>query len=153
MEGYALSRLCLNEDGCCCVFQDCCYMLPSHLSVEARDLITSMLKADPMQRITIGEIRRHPFFQLKLPRYIALPPAETAYQVKRVPYLPTPAFFTFSQCCKIYLNSNVSPVIRNCKRMCQMQNIENNMHNNMPTCCFCMWQQQPRFQGPLGLMN
>lgn len=63
---------------------DCCYMLPSHLSVEARDLITSMLKADPMQRITIGEIRRHPFFQLKLPRYIALPPAETAYQVKRI---------------------------------------------------------------------
>lgn len=60
------------------------YMLPSHLSVEARDLITSMLKADPLQRITIAEIRRHPFFQLKLPSYIALPPAETAHQVKRV---------------------------------------------------------------------
>jgi 5'-AMP-activated protein kinase catalytic alpha subunit len=63
---------------------DCCYMLPSHLSVEARDLITSMLKADPMHRISIAEIRRHPFFQLQLPRYIALPPAETAYQVKRI---------------------------------------------------------------------
>ncbi|KAG0607832.1 hypothetical protein M758_8G058500 [Ceratodon purpureus] len=63
---------------------DCMYMLPSHLSVEARDLITSMLKADPLQRITIAEIRRHPFFQIKLPRYIALPPAETAYQVKRI---------------------------------------------------------------------
>lgn len=63
---------------------DCMYMLPSHLSVEARDLITSMLKADPLQRITIAEIRRHPFFQLKLPSYIALPPAETAHQVKRI---------------------------------------------------------------------
>lgn len=59
-------------------------MLPSHLSVEARDLITSMLKADPLHRITIPEIRRHPFFLVRLPRYIALPPIEVAQQVKRV---------------------------------------------------------------------
>lgn len=63
---------------------DCMYMLPSHLSVEARDLITSMLKADPLHRITIPEIRRHPFFLVRLPRYIALPPIEVAQQVKRI---------------------------------------------------------------------
>ena len=68
------------------------YMLPSHLSVEARDLITSMLKADPLHRITIPEIRRHPFFLVRLPRYIALPPIEVAQQVKRVKFMPTLLF-------------------------------------------------------------
>ncbi|XP_024370887.1 SNF1-related protein kinase catalytic subunit alpha KIN11 isoform X2 [Physcomitrium patens] len=48
------------------------YTLPSHLSSQARDLITKILNTDPLTRITIPEIRCHPWFQLHLPRYLAL---------------------------------------------------------------------------------
>jgi 5'-AMP-activated protein kinase catalytic alpha subunit len=56
------------------------YTLPSHLSDSARDLIPSMLRVDPILRITIPEIRRHPWFKHRLPRYLAMRPAaqETA---------------------------------------------------------------------------
>ncbi|KVI02454.1 Kinase associated domain 1 (KA1) [Cynara cardunculus var. scolymus] len=47
------------------------YTLPSHLSPGARDLIPRMLVVDPMKRITILEIRMHPWFQAHLPRYLA----------------------------------------------------------------------------------
>lgn len=33
-----------------------------------------MLVVDPMKRITIPEIRQHPWFQHKLPAYLRLPP-------------------------------------------------------------------------------
>ncbi|CAM9363048.1 unnamed protein product, partial [Scytosiphon promiscuus] len=46
------------------------YSLPSHLSQLARDLIPRMLVVDPMKRITIPEIRRHPWFTHKLPSYL-----------------------------------------------------------------------------------
>ena len=39
------------------------YSLPSHLSQLARNLIPRMLEVDPMKRITISEIRVHPWFQ------------------------------------------------------------------------------------------
>ncbi len=51
------------------------YSLPSHLSQLSRDLILRMLVVDPMKRITIADIRLHPWFQHKLPAYLALPPA------------------------------------------------------------------------------
>jgi 5'-AMP-activated protein kinase catalytic alpha subunit len=51
------------------------YSLPSHLSQLSRDLILRMLVVDPMKRITIADIRMHPWFQHKLPAYLALPPA------------------------------------------------------------------------------
>jgi len=50
------------------------YTLPSHLSQLARDLIPRMLVVDPMKRITIPEIRLHPWYQHKLPGYLRLPP-------------------------------------------------------------------------------
>ena len=50
------------------------YSLPSHLSQLARDLIPRMLVVDPMKRITIPEIRQHPWYQHKLPAYLRLPP-------------------------------------------------------------------------------
>lgn len=50
------------------------YSLPSHLSQSSRDLILRMLVVDPMKRITIPEIRQHPWFQHKLPAYLSLPP-------------------------------------------------------------------------------
>jgi 5'-AMP-activated protein kinase, catalytic alpha subunit len=48
------------------------YTLPSHLSPGARDLIPRMLLVDPLKRVTIAEIRMHPWFTVRLPRYLAL---------------------------------------------------------------------------------
>lgn len=60
------------------------YTLPSHLSGLARDLIPRMLVVDPMKRITIREIREHPWFQARLPRYLAVPPPDTTQQAKKI---------------------------------------------------------------------
>ena len=51
------------------------YSLPSHLSQSSRELILRMLVVDPMKRITIAEVRQHPWYQHKLPAYLTLPPA------------------------------------------------------------------------------
>jgi len=48
------------------------YTLPTHLSPGARDLIPRMLLVDPLKRITIPEIRQHPWFTFSLPRYLAV---------------------------------------------------------------------------------
>ncbi|KAL5149994.1 SNF1-related protein kinase catalytic subunit alpha KIN10 [Glycine soja] len=60
------------------------YTLPSHLSPGARDLIPRMLVVDPMKRMTIPEIRQHPWFQVHLPRYLAVPPPDTLQQAKKI---------------------------------------------------------------------
>ncbi|KAG2404054.1 hypothetical protein LR48_Vigan03g020700 [Vigna angularis] len=60
------------------------YTLPSHLSPSARDLIPGMLVVDPMRRMTIPEIRQHPWFQARLPRYLAVPPPDTLQQAKKI---------------------------------------------------------------------
>ncbi|GJZ09814.1 SNF1-related protein kinase catalytic subunit alpha KIN10-like protein [Tanacetum coccineum] len=59
------------------------YTLPSHLSPGARDLIPRLLVVDPMKRMTIPEIRMHPWFQAHLPRYLAVPPPDSLQQVKK----------------------------------------------------------------------
>lgn len=51
------------------------YSLPSHLSQSARELILRMLVVDPIKRITIADVRQHPWYQHKLPAYLTLPPA------------------------------------------------------------------------------
>jgi len=50
------------------------YSLPTHLSQSSRDLILRMLVVDPMKRITLPDVRKHQWFQHKLPAYLALPP-------------------------------------------------------------------------------
>ncbi|KAF6171765.1 hypothetical protein GIB67_007286 [Kingdonia uniflora] len=60
------------------------YTLPSHLSAGARDLIPRMLVVDPMKRMTIPEIRQHPWFLAHLPRYLAVPPPDTIQQAKKI---------------------------------------------------------------------
>ncbi|XP_042011164.1 SNF1-related protein kinase catalytic subunit alpha KIN10-like isoform X1 [Salvia splendens] len=60
------------------------YTLPSHLSACARDLIPRMLIVDPMKRMSIPEIRTHPWFQAHLPRYLAVPPPDTTQQAKKI---------------------------------------------------------------------
>lgn len=49
------------------------YILPSYLSDSSKDLIAKMLVTDPLKRINIEEIRRHPWFLEQLPRYLAVP--------------------------------------------------------------------------------
>jgi 5'-AMP-activated protein kinase catalytic alpha subunit len=51
------------------------YSLPSHLSQSSRELILRMLVVDPIKRITMAEVRQHPWYQHKLPAYLTLPPA------------------------------------------------------------------------------
>ncbi|GMI92727.1 SNF1 kinase homolog 10, SNF1-RELATED PROTEIN KINASE 1.1 [Hibiscus trionum] len=60
------------------------YSTPTHLSAGARDLISGMLLVDPMRRMTIPDIRRHPWFQAHLPRYLAVPPSDTMQQAKKM---------------------------------------------------------------------
>ncbi|CAL1694766.1 unnamed protein product [Somion occarium] len=51
------------------------YHMPGYLSPDARNLINGMLAVDPVKRITIPEILKHPFFTTDLPRYLQpLPP-------------------------------------------------------------------------------
>eukprot|EP01101_Sappina_pedata_P001407 TRINITY_DN11494_c0_g1_i1.p1 TRINITY_DN11494_c0_g1~~TRINITY_DN11494_c0_g1_i1.p1 ORF type:complete len:518 (+),score=160.23 TRINITY_DN11494_c0_g1_i1:96-1649(+) len=50
------------------------YTIPDHVSPQARDLIKQMLVVDPLKRITITEIRNHPWFQKSLPDYLQKPP-------------------------------------------------------------------------------
>ena len=50
------------------------YSLPSHLSQSSRELILRMLVVDPIKRITIDEVRQHPWYRHKLPGYLMLPP-------------------------------------------------------------------------------
>jgi serine/threonine protein kinase len=60
------------------------YTLPGHLSKLSRDLIPRMLVVDPMKRITIAEIRQHPFFCTALPLYLSVRPRHAVPQVTRV---------------------------------------------------------------------
>ncbi|KAJ7292691.1 snf 1 [Mycena rebaudengoi] len=51
------------------------YELPMDLSPHARDLVRSILIADPTKRITVPHIMQHPFFTVNLARYLTpLPP-------------------------------------------------------------------------------
>ncbi|KAJ4455599.1 putative SNF1-related protein kinase catalytic subunit alpha KIN10 [Paratrimastix pyriformis] len=48
------------------------YVLPSYLPSDARDLVARMLTVDPMRRITMTEIRHHPWFLKNLPDYLSM---------------------------------------------------------------------------------
>ncbi|KGN50804.2 SNF1-related protein kinase catalytic subunit alpha KIN10-like isoform X2 [Cucumis sativus] len=60
------------------------YKLPSYLSAEASNLISSMLVVDPLRRISITQIRQHPWFQSHLPRYLAVKPLSTIRQLEQI---------------------------------------------------------------------
>jgi serine/threonine protein kinase len=46
------------------------YTIPDHVSPDAADLVRSMLKVDPLNRITIDGIREHRWFRVDLPDYL-----------------------------------------------------------------------------------
>ncbi len=50
------------------------YTLHSYLSDQSKDLISKMLITDPLNRISIDNIRRHPWFMRDLPRYLDVVP-------------------------------------------------------------------------------
>uniref|UniRef100_A0A7S1EPG8 non-specific serine/threonine protein kinase n=1 Tax=Timspurckia oligopyrenoides TaxID=708627 RepID=A0A7S1EPG8_9RHOD len=50
------------------------YTLPSYLSSSSRDLISKLLVVDPMRRLTMDQIRSHPWFKQNLAAYLAVPP-------------------------------------------------------------------------------
>jgi 5'-AMP-activated protein kinase catalytic alpha subunit len=60
------------------------YSLPSHLSQSSRELILRMLVVDPIKRITIAEVRNHPWYQHKLPAYLTLAPAQIEMQERYI---------------------------------------------------------------------
>mmetsp|Transcript_33338 Transcript_33338/g.81855 ORF Transcript_33338/g.81855 Transcript_33338/m.81855 type:complete len:549 (-) Transcript_33338:171-1817(-) len=46
------------------------YTMPGYLSEGCRDLIPRMLVVDPLQRITVNQLRKHSWFQVNLPAYL-----------------------------------------------------------------------------------
>mmetsp|Transcript_45771 Transcript_45771/g.114526 ORF Transcript_45771/g.114526 Transcript_45771/m.114526 type:complete len:388 (+) Transcript_45771:331-1494(+) len=71
------------------------FHLPTHLSPGARDIIPRMLLVDPLKRITIAEIRQHPWYTLHLPRYLAVMQAGTTVTSTAVDE------DILQQCCKL----------------------------------------------------
>lgn len=47
------------------------YILPSYLTDLSRDLLAKLLITNPLARISIFEIREHPWFQIRLPKYLS----------------------------------------------------------------------------------
>ncbi|KAK8797222.1 hypothetical protein WA158_004432 [Blastocystis sp. Blastoise] len=61
------------------------YRLPNFLSRGGRELIPRMLYSDPLGRITIPEIRQHPWFKQNLPAYLEKPWEEEIIDIHRQP--------------------------------------------------------------------
>jgi len=60
------------------------FTLPGHMSDEIKDLISRMLVVDPLQRITIPEIRRHRWFTDELPLYLSVTPDQIMSQIRSI---------------------------------------------------------------------
>jgi len=56
------------------------YKIPSHVTKGARDLISRMLIVDPLRRCHVDDIRKHPWFQDQLPKYLAVSAQEMIEQ-------------------------------------------------------------------------
>jgi 5'-AMP-activated protein kinase catalytic alpha subunit len=46
------------------------YHMPNYISPEVRDLINRMLQPNPVKRITMREIKDHPWYLKNLPKYL-----------------------------------------------------------------------------------
>ena len=58
------------------------FTLPGHMTDDIKDLISRMLVVDPLQRITIPEIRRHRWFTEALPLYLSVTPDQIMSQFR-----------------------------------------------------------------------
>jgi serine/threonine protein kinase len=78
------------------------YSFPNYLTPGARDLIRRMLIVQPLERITIPEIRQHPWFAINLPRYLAVMQVSHAHSIHSSPFpyqlMPfSDAVYTYAQ--------------------------------------------------------
>ncbi|XP_022872088.1 SNF1-related protein kinase catalytic subunit alpha KIN10-like isoform X5 [Olea europaea var. sylvestris] len=85
---YALlcGRLPFEDANMSCLFakvQKGVYPVSPHLSKSALDLISRILVVDPMKRISIPEIRQHPWFRENLPLYIASPSTDALSKTEK----------------------------------------------------------------------
>ena len=62
------------------------YNLPSFLGDAASDLISKMLLVNPLKRITIPQIWRHPWFTANIPAYLEKPMGKTGFAALRAMY-------------------------------------------------------------------
>ncbi|CAI9099438.1 OLC1v1036264C2 [Oldenlandia corymbosa var. corymbosa] len=60
------------------------YQIANHMSRSASDLIARIFVVNPVNRISIPEIRQHPWFQEHIPRYIARATVDTLYDTTKV---------------------------------------------------------------------
>jgi 5'-AMP-activated protein kinase catalytic alpha subunit len=60
------------------------FVIPEFISPSCADLIRQMLIVDPLKRITIGEIRKHPWFLVKLPKYLTFVPTGGQQPIQEV---------------------------------------------------------------------
>jgi len=86
---YALlcGKLPFDEDNIPTLFKkikECSYTIPSHVSPEAKDLIQKILVVDPVQRATISDIRKHPWFVKDLPDYLKIPPSNFGHASENI---------------------------------------------------------------------
>jgi len=58
------------------------FTLPGHMSDDIKDLISRMLVVDPLQRITVPEMRRHRWFVESLPLYLSVTPDQIMSQFR-----------------------------------------------------------------------
>lgn len=50
------------------------FTLPNYLSHSSKDLILRMLVVDPLKRISMKDLKKHPWYQFRLPIYLTLSP-------------------------------------------------------------------------------
>ena len=62
------------------------FTLPGHMSDDIKELISRMLVVDPLQRITIPEIRRHHWFTENLPLYLSVTPDQIMSQFRAIDF-------------------------------------------------------------------
>ena len=46
------------------------YIMPRYLTYQAKDLIKRLMHPNPLERLTIAEIKNHPWYLIKLPFYL-----------------------------------------------------------------------------------
>ena len=52
------------------------FVVPTHVSPEARDLLIAILQVDPLKRLTTSQIRHHAWFAEQIPPYLEWEPTE-----------------------------------------------------------------------------
>jgi 5'-AMP-activated protein kinase catalytic alpha subunit len=60
------------------------FSFPNYVSDSGKNLINQILTTDPLKRITMEGIRKHPWFQIRLPRYLSFPSSKKSQLSKQI---------------------------------------------------------------------